>query len=96
MDLALNVSLTGLCLETGAAVGHILSHLGFDVQIGRPHRCVIDLWVEPEYRRQGVAKSLFGAVAKQGWREGCRYLYWFMDPKNKEADGFYRGIGAGN
>jgi len=75
-------------------VGHIITTRSFDVQLGTPMRSIVDLYVQPAFRRRGVARRLMAAVAQRALDEGAGSVQWMMASRNREAEEFYRSIGA--
>lgn len=53
-----------------------------------------DLYVEPAWRRRGVAHALMRELAAVATRAGCRRLRWFVLRSNERARRFYESIGA--
>lgn len=53
-----------------------------------------DVFVLPEYRRQGVGKALMMYVAKIAFERGCGRLEWSVLDWNQPAIDFYQSIGA--
>jgi len=53
-----------------------------------------DIFVLPEYRRQGIGKALFSEVAKIAHARGCGRLEWSVLDWNGSAIGFYESLGA--
>ncbi len=51
------------------------------------------LWVEPEFRRRGVASALFGAVGQELGRRGYRELFSSTMPDNPEGKAWHRALG---
>lgn len=52
-----------------------------------------DLFVDPVYRRRGVARALVRELAKRGKAEKWVRIYWLAEGANKEAQSFYRDLG---
>ena len=53
-----------------------------------------DLYVDPTWRRQGVARALMDALVGVARTSGCRRLQWFVRQSNAVALRFYESIGA--
>ncbi len=53
-----------------------------------------DVFVLPEYRRQGIGKALMIAVAKIAFDRGCGRLEWSVLDWNQPAIEFYQSLGA--
>ena len=52
-----------------------------------------DLFVSPEARRQGVAKSLMQGLEKLAADNKYDRIYWLLDKANEGAKEFYKNIG---
>ncbi len=55
---------------------------------------VAALWVEPEWRRRGLAGALLARVAERIGTLGGEYLWWATKPWNAEARATYAALGA--
>ena len=53
-----------------------------------------DVFVLPEYRRQGIGKALMMSVAKIAFDRGCGRLEWSVLDWNQPAIDFYKSLGA--
>ena len=53
-----------------------------------------DVFVLPEYRRQGIGKALMISVAKIAFDRGCGRLEWSVLDWNQPAIDFYHSLGA--
>ncbi|MGP8259308.1 MAG: N-acetyltransferase family protein [Acidobacteriaceae bacterium] len=53
-----------------------------------------DLFVRPPFRKRGIGKALFAAVAAIAVEEGCPRLEWAVLDWNTPAIDFYRSLGA--
>ena len=53
-----------------------------------------DLFVLPEFRKQGIGKALLRRVAALAVERGCARLQWDVLEWNQLALDFYRGFGA--
>lgn len=89
--------------------GTIRSYVAYvdEVMVGLMH-CIIhpvagciypvcymqDLYVSPEYRRQGVARTLLGYLKAQAEAEELDRIYWLLDQTNSDAKEFYKTNGV--
>jgi GNAT superfamily N-acetyltransferase len=80
----------------GEAAGMALYHWTFSTFLARHGRWLEDLWVEPRFRRQGIAKALFARLAKDTLAEGGRRLAWNVLDWNTPAIATYDAMGAEN
>lgn len=53
-----------------------------------------NLYVSPQYRRQGIGCALFKYVACRAAAYGCSRIEWWVSRKNREARHFYKKIGG--
>ena len=84
-----------LIAEKGdAAVGSAIYFYNFSTFLMKPGIYLEDLFVLPDYRRQGIASALLKALAKQAVNEGCGRLEWSVLDWNESAITFYKRIGA--
>ena len=78
----------------GKAAGFALFFPTYSSFEGKPGIYLEDLFVRPEFRRQGIAKALLSRLAKLVLeRQGCR-LEWAVLDWNAPAIEFYKRIGA--
>lgn len=80
--------------RAGEIVGYALFHGGFHIGRGKPGSMMMDLFVEPQARRQGIARALLAAVADETLKRGGDWVTWQAHPRNDEALAFYDSIGA--
>ncbi len=78
----------------GAPAGMALYHWTFSTFLARHGRWLEDLWVEPAYRRRGIAKALFARLAKETLAEGGGRLAWNVLDWNTPAIATYDAMGA--
>ncbi|MCB9989947.1 MAG: GNAT family N-acetyltransferase [Rhodospirillales bacterium] len=52
-----------------------------------------DVFVDPAFRRQGIARELVNTLAGMGKTEGWARLYWLAELENKAAQNLYKDIG---
>ena len=78
----------------GKPAGFALYFYNFSTFLSKPGIYIEDLFVNPEFRRKGIAKRLFAHLAKKAVEEGCGRLEWWVLDWNEDAINFYRSIGA--
>ncbi len=78
----------------GQAVGFALFFHNFSTFLTQPGIYLEDLFVMPEYRRQGIGKALLTYLANLAVERGCGRLEWSVLDWNEPAIAFYRGMGA--
>jgi GNAT superfamily N-acetyltransferase len=85
----------GLVAEVdGRTAGYLLYHYGYDADRCAPITHVIDLFVDPGLRRQGVGRRLVSAACEEARKVGAVELFWAVYRKNALAYAFYEGLGA--
>lgn len=90
-----NHDVHGLCaLKNGEMVG-ILHYILHPVAGSIAPVCYMqDLFVNPEYRRQGIAKALLNMLAKIGEEERWNRIYWLTEGSNESAQNLYKKMGV--
>jgi GNAT superfamily N-acetyltransferase len=78
----------------GVPAGFALYHWTFSTFLGRPGRWLEDLWVEPDYRRRGIARALFARLSADTLAEGGGRLAWNVLDWNTPAIDTYDAMGA--
>ena len=78
----------------GQAVGFALFFHNFSTFLTQPGIYLEDLFVLPEYRRQGVGKAILSYLAGLAVERGCGRLEWSVLDWNESAIAFYRRMGA--
>jgi GNAT superfamily N-acetyltransferase len=78
----------------GEPAGFALYFYNFSTFLGRPGIYLEDLFVRPAFRRKGIARSVFQALAKKAVAEECGRFEWSVLDWNENAIAFYRGLGA--
>jgi GNAT superfamily N-acetyltransferase len=53
-----------------------------------------DLYVDPAWRRHGIARALMGELASVAARAGCKRFQWTVLRANESAIRFYESLGA--
>ncbi len=75
-------------------IGYALFFHTYSTFLTQPGLYLEDVFVAPEYRRQGVGKSLMTYVAKIAFDRGCGRLEWSVLDWNQNAIEFYQSLGA--
>ncbi|TVP57921.1 MAG: GNAT family N-acetyltransferase [Nodularia sp. (in: Bacteria)] len=78
----------------GQAVGFALFFYNYSTFLTKPGIYLEDLFVLPEYRRQGVGKALLSKLAQIAVERNCGRLEWSVLDRNESAKAFYRSMGA--
>jgi GNAT superfamily N-acetyltransferase len=78
----------------GTPAGFALYFYNFSTFVGRPGLYLEDLFVRPQFRRNGIAKSVFRYLARKAVAEGCGRVEWSVLNWNENAIAFYRALGA--
>ncbi|AFY91429.1 GNAT family N-acetyltransferase [Chamaesiphon minutus] len=75
-------------------IGFALFFHSYSTFLTQPGLYLEDVFVRPEYRRQGVGKALMTTVAKIAHDRGCGRLEWSVLDWNQNAIEFYQSLGA--
>ncbi|MBV8887798.1 MAG: GNAT family N-acetyltransferase [Chroococcidiopsidaceae cyanobacterium CP_BM_RX_35] len=75
-------------------VGFALFFTNYSTFLTQPGIYLEDLFVLPEYRRQGIGKALLTHLAQLAVERGCGRLEWSVLDWNQPAISFYRRLGA--
>ena len=75
-------------------IGFALFFPTYSTFLTQPGIHLEDVFVRPEYRRQGVGKALMNAIAKIAHDRGCGRLEWSVLEWNQNAIEFYQSLGA--
>lgn len=78
----------------GKAAGFALFFHNYSTFLTKPGIYLEDLFVLPEYRRQGIGKALLTKLAKIAVERNCGRLEWSVLDWNVSAQEFYRSMGA--
>jgi GNAT superfamily N-acetyltransferase len=74
--------------------GFALFFHNFSTFLGRRGLWLEDLFVRPEFRRQGCAQALLRTLAQVAVERGCGRFEWAVLDWNTSAIEFYRALGA--
>jgi GNAT superfamily N-acetyltransferase len=83
-----------LCEIDGKTVGFALWFFTFSTFLARPGLYLEDLYVEPEYRGQGIGQAVFKHLAKRAVAENCGRFEWAVLNWNEPAIKFYERMGS--
>jgi ribosomal protein S18 acetylase RimI-like enzyme len=75
-------------------VGYALVFPGYDPGESSAGLHLEELYVRADARGQGVGRALMDAVGRETRRIGGDWITWFVRPRNKVGQAFYRRIGA--
>ena len=75
-------------------VGFGLFFYNYSTFLTQPGLHLEDVFVLPEYRRQGIGKALMMSVAKIAFDRGCGRLEWSVLEWNQPAIDFYHSLSA--
>jgi GNAT superfamily N-acetyltransferase len=78
----------------GQVAGYALFFEFYSTFQGRAGLFLEDIFVRPEFRKQGIGKELLAHVAEIAWREKYFCMRWEVLDWNAPAIEFYKGLGA--
>lgn len=78
----------------GSPAGLALYFFTYSTWVSRIGLYLEDLYVRPEYRRLGVAKTLMDELKAVAMKHGCRRVTWTVLKENGRAVRFYESLGA--
>lgn len=85
----------GLVAEDQAKViGYLLYHFGYDSDRAARNMHVVDLYVDPAARNQGVGKALMARAANIARETSAEEMIWSVYQSNTIASAFYEKLGA--
>ncbi|MFN7521936.1 MAG: GNAT family N-acetyltransferase, partial [Aphanizomenon sp.] len=77
----------------GKAVGFAIFFHNYSTFLTKPGIYLEDIFILPEYRRQGIGKALLAKVAQIAIERDCGRLEWSVLDWNVSAQAFYRNMG---
>ena len=83
-----------IACKNGTPAAFALFFHNFSTFLGRRGLWLEDLYVRPEFRRQGCAKALLRALAVLARERGCGRFEWAVLDWNTPAIEFYESLGA--
>ncbi len=78
----------------GAPAGFGLYFFNYSTFLAKPGLYLEDLFVKPEFRRQGIGKALLLHLARLANERGCGRMEWSVLDWNQPAIDFYESLGA--
>jgi GNAT superfamily N-acetyltransferase len=78
----------------GSVAGMALYFYNFSTFLMRPGLYLEDLFVVPDYRRQGIGQALLVHLGKLALAQGCGRFEWSVLDWNSPAIEFYQRLGA--
>jgi GNAT superfamily N-acetyltransferase len=76
------------------AVGYIITFFNYSTFQGKKGLYLEDLYVRPEYRRNGFGKKALAFLADYALKSGCTRFEWSVLNWNTPAIDFYKSLGA--
>ncbi|MDR3182879.1 MAG: GNAT family N-acetyltransferase [Planctomycetaceae bacterium] len=83
-----------LAKYNGEDAGFVLYYFTYATFRGNTGIYIEDLFVRPEYRRNGIGKMLFREVARIAKKRGCFRIDWMVLDWNNSGAAFYKTIGG--
>jgi GNAT superfamily N-acetyltransferase len=83
-----------ICEIDQKPVGFAIWFYSFSTFLARPGIYLEDLFVEPEFRGQGVGTAVFRYLAKRAVAENCGRFEWAVLNWNEPAIKFYERMGS--
>lgn len=78
----------------GAAIGVAIWHDAYETSLAERGSYIISLWVDPQFRRRGIAMRLVSAVADATRQLGGTFVWWASKPWNQRAHATYASLQA--
>jgi GNAT superfamily N-acetyltransferase len=83
-----------LAESDGQAAGYAFFFEFYSSFQGRAGLFLDDIFVRPQFRKQGIGRALLGHVAGIAWKEKYFCVRWEVLDWNTPATDFYRNLGA--
>ncbi|MDB5294501.1 MAG: putative diamine acetyltransferase [Phycisphaerales bacterium] len=78
----------------GEPAGFALYFHNYSTFLARPGLYLEDLFVLPAFRRRGIGRALFAALARVARDRGCGRMEWSVLNWNAPSIDFYKSLGA--
>jgi len=83
-----------LAYQGESLAGYALYFYNFSTFVGKKGIYLEDLFVRPEFRKQGIGKALLLHLGKEAHAQGCGRMEWTALDWNTPAHEFYESLGA--
>jgi len=80
--------------EGGRKVGYAIYFFTYSSFLARPTLYLEDLFLLPDFRRQGAGRMFFDALLREARKRKCGRMEWSVLDWNTPAIRFYRKLGA--
>lgn len=78
----------------GKPAGFAMYFYNFSTFLSQPGIYIEDIFVRPDFRRKGIARTIFKHLAQKAVAEGCGRLEWSVLDWNSDAIASYKSFGA--
>lgn len=89
-----NVTQCDFLVVDEKVVGFVLYFLNYSTFTGKAGLYIEDLFIDPEYRKNGFGKQTFIHLAKKAIEEDCGRMEWVCLKWNEPSIAFYKKLGA--
>jgi GNAT superfamily N-acetyltransferase len=79
---------------SGLEIGFALYGFRYSSFVGQPSIWLDDLYVNEDWRSQGIGAVLMDSLAQIAQENDCTHLAWNADARNTRGLGFYHRLGA--
>lgn len=80
--------------HNGVSIAYALYFFSYSASAAAPILYVEDIFVETDYRNQGLGRAIFSALAHIAMEKKCCRLEWHAFTWNESAVQFYQKLGA--
>lgn len=88
------VAFCHVAVDQGKIVGIALWFLNYSTWLGKPGIYLEDLYVQPEYRGQGIGKGFMKTLSQLCVERGYERFQWWVLDWNSPSIEFYKSLGA--
>ena len=83
-----------LVFASGKPIGYVTYFFTFSSMVGKRGLWLDDLFVDADYRGQGIGKAIMAHLAQIAMDHDCGRFEWMVLDWNEPAIGFYKKLGA--
>ena len=80
--------------QDNTVLAYAVYFYNYSTWLGKNGIYLEDVYVKPEYRKQGIGKAIIKYVARSAGKENCGRLEWAVLDWNTPAIEFYESLGA--